>query len=114
MNDGLAQLVATWEWGSYELEDDKRYVYVVTLFDHDFEYHILVSEFPKVDSGLSGKGGTMYSLWFAGTDVDVPVLVREWEQVGQLPPPFIEAATVVEEWYSLKMSLNEQDQPSND
>ena len=102
MNNAVAQLISTWKFGTYEMENDDVAIYVVALYDHDYENHLLVSEHPK-NSGLSAShDNTVYSLWFNGVDVDAS-FVGSWQRAT---PPFIESAKIVEEWYSLCQSLN--------
>lgn len=103
MNSAVAQLVSNWKYGTYEMENEEVSIYLVALYDHDYQYHILVSEHPKHPGLRATPGNSFYSLWFLGGEDVTASLVDAWECAT---PPFIESAKIVEEWYSLCQSLN--------
>lgn len=101
MNNAVARLISTWKFGTYEMENDDVAIYVVALYDHDYQNHLLVSEHPKHPGLRASHDNCLYSLWFTGGDVEAS-FVDAWECAT---PPFIESAKIVEEWYALCQSL---------
>lgn len=69
---------------------------VLCLFDHDYEYHLLIREWHKPHNT-----GAMYGLWFVG--LEGTCSVKCW-LVDSSIPPFVEAATIVEDWRRLRCS----------
>lgn len=95
----IAHLVAQWKYGIPIIEDDNAGVEIICLFDHDFEFHLLVQEY-DFSSHLRS-----YSLWFIGVHIDAS-LVKSWN--GMDIPPFAEAAVIVQEWRQLMAATADQ------
>lgn len=93
----IASLVAQWQYGTCVIENDDTYMEVVTLYDHDYECHILFREYDRA----SHKSG--YSLWFLGVHIDAS-FVKRWDCSH---PPFVQSASIVEDWYETVASLRD-------
>lgn len=80
-------------------EDAFAAVEVLAVFDHDYQAHILVQEWDHT----SVKPNWSYRLWFIDGQIVVPVysfLDAAWPH-----PPFVQAATIVQEWRTLTGAL---------
>lgn len=91
----IAHLVAQWKYGVPLVEDDKHSIEIIAMFDHDFEFHLLVMEY---DRTLHVRG---YSLWFIGVEIDASH-IKSWN--NQDIAPFAEAAEIVQDWLELKVA----------
>lgn len=95
----LAKLVSLSHTTVSGSEDTYAAVEVLAVFDHDYQAHILVQEWDHT----SVKPNWSYRLWFTDGQVFVPVhsfLDAAWPM-----PPFIQAATIVEEWRTLTAAV---------
>lgn len=95
----VAMMVAQWQHGTTVIENNKIYLEVVAVFDHDYQQHILFL-------GHDMRGYRLgYSLWFLGLDVDAS-FVQAWDC---LHPPFVESAIIVQEWREMYSNIGEHD-----
>lgn len=97
--NNIAMLVAQWQHGTVVIESNKLHLEVVAVFDHDYQQHILFLEHDMNGNRLG------YSLWFLGLEVDAS-FVEAW---GCLHPPFIQAATIVQEWREIYAAMGADD-----
>lgn len=102
MNEATQKLLSTWKYGTHEMKDETVYIYIEAIFDHDYETHLLVRQYPTNHEVRAGEG-SYFSLWFIGHgDVHVS-FIASWQRTI---PPYIEAATIAEEWYALCSNLS--------
>lgn len=70
------------------------------IFDHDYENHVLFREWDtSISPHMLG-----YTLYFYGIE-PIAIPVAHWENNDYFPP-YIECATFVKEWRTLRMEIN--------
>ncbi len=85
------ELVAVFRPGQTDLESQVAAVCVLAVFDHDFEWHLLVQVWDKMVPRSERRW--RYALYFCA-DGEVS-LVCDFPDVAHGDVPFVEAATVV-------------------
>lgn len=95
----IAKLISSSRTSVSGAQDAFAAVEVLAVFDHDYQAHVLVQEWDHT----SDKPDWSYRLWFLDGQIVVPVcpfLDASWPH-----PPFVQAATIVQEWRTLTGSL---------
>jgi hypothetical protein len=91
----IARIIDTeWKHGVTMFASGDWEAEVAGIFDHDWNFHLLLREW-HIGSDEQVK---IYSLWFLGPEG--VCLVKSW-QTNSWTPPFVEAATLVEDWRNL-------------
>lgn len=95
----IAKLVSCSRTSVSGAQDTFAAVEVLAVFDHDYQAHVLVQEWDHT----SATPNWSYRLWFIDGQIVVPVhsfLDASWPQ-----PPFVQAATIAQEWRTLTGAL---------
>jgi hypothetical protein len=96
MQSEFSKLLVDWRVGDPIVENKTYLVTIKTVFDHDWQFHLLTSILNKYTFNEE------YALFF--TNHEITILNKMWENISM--PPFVEAAEIVASWLSLQHELN--------
>lgn len=103
----MAEALANWCHGDTMLSGDGWDAEILCVFDHDYEQHLLVLEWfdmTNIDRNCLldyASSSFRFSLWFIGQGDSS--CVSSWSADNcHHSPPFVAAATIVEDWKNLQ------------
>lgn len=100
----VSEMLEDWRLGSSYEEKGGVWFYVIAMFDHDYQQHLLLSVHTDETETLDTFVG--YSLWFSGQEgVSVPVCEWDSNECSEHDIPFVEASVIVHEWKQMCIAL---------